>query len=137
MADLEAEGKPVEAKQLEYIHRSKTGALICAAVRIGAVYGGATKDEFGALSSYGEHVGLTFQIVDDVLDVVGTSEDLGKTPGKDAAQRKATFPALYGVEASRRKAEQHLGEALAAVKPFGERAERLRQIAERIVSRTS
>ncbi len=137
VADLEAEGEPVKAKQLEYIHCSKTGALIRAAVRIGAIYGGATKDEFSALSSYGEHVGLAFQIVDDVLDVVGTSEDLGKTPGKDAAQRKATFPALYGVDVSRRKAEEHLGEALEVVKPLGARAERLRQIAERIVRRRS
>ena len=137
VADLEAEGTPVEAKHLEYIHRSKTGALIRAAVRIGAVYGGATKDELGALSGYGERVGLAFQIVDDILDVVGTSQALGKTTGKDAAQNKATFPALYGVDASRREAEQHLNGALDAVKPFGERAERLRQIAERIVRRTS
>ena len=137
VADLEAEGKPVEAKHLQYIHRSKTGALIRASVRIGAIYAGASKEEFDALSRYGEHVGLAFQIVDDVLDVVATSEDLGKTAGKDAAQQKATFPALYGVEASRRRAAEHLGEALGAVERFGERARRLREIAEKIVSRTS
>ena len=137
VADLEAEGKPVTANHLEYIHRSKTGALIRASVRIGAIYAGASKTEFDSLSHYGRQVGLAFQIVDDVLDVVGTSEDLGKTAGKDVAQQKATFPAMYGVEVSRRQAAELLDDALAAIELFGGRAQSLREIAERIVSRTS
>jgi geranylgeranyl diphosphate synthase, type II len=137
VADLEAEGKPVEAQQLDYIHRSKTSALIRAAVLIGAIHAGATPAQFEALSTYGEHTGMAFQIVDDVLDVVGTSDELGKTAGKDAAQKKATFPALYGVEVSRERAAAHLAKALGALESFGENALRLRQIAGRIVNRTA
>jgi geranylgeranyl diphosphate synthase type II len=137
VADLEAEGKPVEAQQLDYIHRSKTGALIRAAVRIGAIHAGASAAQHEALGVYGEHTGMAFQIVDDVLDVVGTSDELGKTAGKDAAQSKATFPALYGVEASRERAAAHLAKALGALDAFRETALRLRQIAERIVNRTA
>jgi geranylgeranyl diphosphate synthase type II len=137
VADLEAEGKPVEAQQLDYIHRSKTSALIRAAVRIGAIHAGASAAKYEALSTYGEHTGMAFQIVDDVLDVVGTSDELGKTAGKDVAQNKATFPALYGVEASRECAAGHLAKALGALESFGESALRLRQIAERIVNRTA
>ena len=137
VADLEAEGRPADEKQLAYIHRSKTAALIRASLRIGAHYSGATPAQFDALSCYGEHIGMAFQIVDDILDVVGTSGELGKTAGKDAAQKKATFPALYGVEASREHAAAHLAEALKAIDSFGENALRLRQIAERIVLRTA
>jgi geranylgeranyl diphosphate synthase type II len=137
VADLEAEGKAVEAQQLDYIHRSKTSALIRAAVRLGAIFAGAAPAQYEALSVYGEHTGMAFQIVDDVLDVVGTSGELGKTAGKDAAQSKATFPALYGVEASREHAAGHLTKALAVLDPFGESAQPLRQIAERIVNRTA
>jgi len=137
VADLEAEGKPVEAQQLDYIHRSKTSALIRAAVRIGAIFAGASATQYEALGVYGEHTGMAFQIVDDVLDVVGTSDELGKTAGKDAAQNKATFPALYGVEASRERAAEHLAKALGALESFDESALRLRQIAERIVNRTA
>jgi geranylgeranyl diphosphate synthase, type II len=137
VADLEAEGKPVEAHQLDYIHRAKTSALIRAAVRIGAIHAGACEAQYEALGVYGEHTGMAFQIVDDVLDVVGTSDELGKTAGKDAAQNKATFPALYGVEASRERAAGHLAKALGALESFGEGALRLRQIAGRIVNRTA
>jgi geranylgeranyl diphosphate synthase type II len=137
VADLEAEGRPVNERDLTYIHRAKTGALIRAAVRIGAVHAGAASTQLDALSSYGEHIGMAFQIVDDILDVVGTSGELGKTAGKDAARKKATFPALYGVETSREHAAAHLAEALRAIDSFGENALRLRQIAERIVLRTA
>ena len=137
VADLAAEGKPVTAEQLRFIHRAKTGALIRAAARIGALYANAPPDARRALDDYGRHIGLAFQIVDDVLDVVSTSERLGKTAGKDAAQGKATFPALYGVEASRRLAREHLAAALAAVESFGPPARALRRIAERIVRRTN
>ncbi len=137
VADLEAEGKPVDEAQLHYIHRSKTGALILAAVRLGALWAGAPEAEFEALSRYGEHIGLAFQIVDDILDVEGSTEALGKTAGKDAAQQKATFPALYGLEASRKQARDALARATEALEPLGERARRLRQIAERIVQRSA
>ena len=118
VADLEAEGKPVEEEQLDYIHRSKTGSLIRGSVRMGAIYAGAPEDECEALSRYGEQIGLAFQIVDDVLDVVSTSKTLGKTVGKDAAQQKATFPALYGVEESRRRAMEHFTLACDALAPL-------------------
>ena len=137
VADLEAEGKTVEPERLAYIHRSKTGALIRAAVRIGGIHAGATADQAESLSSYGAHIGLAFQIVDDILDEVGTSDTLGKTAGKDAAQNKATFPALHGLEASRKIAEGHLQNAREVIAPLGEGALRLAQIAERIVSRTA
>ena len=135
VADLEAEGKPVEEEQLHYIHRSKTGALIRSSVRLGAIYAGASKDDYEALSRYGEQIGLAFQIVDDVLDVVSTSKTLGKTVGKDAARQKATFPALYGVDESRKRAMEHFTLACEALDSFGERALRLRQIADKIVNR--
>jgi geranylgeranyl diphosphate synthase type II len=137
VADLEAEGKPIGEEHLLYIHRAKTGAMIRASVRMGAIYCGAPPAEFEALSLYGEHIGLAFQIVDDILDVEGTPESLGKTPGKDAQQQKATFPALYGVEESRRRAGRHLEAAKAALEPFGDRARRLRELAGRIVDRSA
>lgn len=137
VADIEAEGKRIEAAHLDYIHRSKTGALLRASVHIGAIYGGANQQQFAALSSYGMHIGLAFQIVDDILDVVGSTESLGKTAGKDAEQQKATFPALYGLEASRTKANEHLTKAVEALETLGEGSARLREIAERIVSRTA
>lgn len=137
VADLEAQGKPVAAEQLQAIHRAKTGALIRAAVRIGALFANAAPDARRALDDYAGHIGLAFQIVDDVLDVVSTSERLGKTAGKDAAQGKATFPALYGIEQSRRLAREHLDAALAAAAGFGPRAWGLRRIAERIVRRAN
>ncbi len=137
VADLEAEGKPVEEEQLHYIHRSKTAALIRGSVRLGAIYAGASKDDYQALSRYGEQIGLAFQIVDDVLDVVSTSRTLGKTVGKDAAQQKATFPALYGVDESRKCAMKYFTLACDALDSFGDRALRLRQIAYKIVNRTA
>ena len=137
VADLEAEGKLVDAAHLDYIHRSKTGALIRASVRIGAIYAGADRAQFEALSKYGTHIGLAFQIVDDILDVVGTTETLGKTAGKDAAQQKATFPAIYGLEASRDQANLHLAEAVEALRTIGEPSVRLREIAGRIVTRNA
>jgi geranylgeranyl diphosphate synthase type II len=137
VADLEAEGKAVEEKHLHYIHRAKTGAMIRASVRLGAIYCGAPAEEFEALSQYGEHIGLAFQIVDDILDVEGTTESLGKTPGKDARQQKATFPALYGIAESRRQAARHLEAAQAALETFRDRARRLHELAERIVGRSA
>ena len=106
-------------------------------MRLGALFGNAAPDAYRALDEYGRHIGLAFQIVDDVLDVVSTSEELGKTAGKDVKQGKATFPAFYGLEESRRRARERLDAALAAIEDFGTPAWGLRRIAERIVSRTN
>ena len=135
--DLEGEGKFPTAHLLESIHRAKTGALLRASVRIGAIYAGAADQELSALTSYGEHVGLAFQIVDDVLDVEQPSEALGKTSGKDAQQKKITFPAVYGLERSREMAEQERRGAHTALAGFDERAERLRQLADLVVRRNA
>jgi geranylgeranyl diphosphate synthase type II len=135
VADLEGEGKTPEAALLETIHRAKTGALLQASLRIGAIYADANEDEWDALSAYGEHAGLAFQIVDDLLDVEGSREALGKTAGKDAAQHKITFPAVYGVEESRRMAEREREAAHRALDVFGDRALRLKELAGLIVHR--
>jgi len=122
---------------LETIHRAKTGALLRASLRMGAIYTGATSEQYSAISCYGEHMGLAFQIVDDILDVEESSEALGKTAGKDAQQQKITFPAVYGLEASRRMAEEECGRAHAVLEPFGDRAARLHELADHIVRRKS
>jgi len=135
--DLEGEGKHPTAALLEAIHRAKTGALLRASLRMGAIYAGAGDDQLQALSCYGEHIGLAFQIVDDVLDVEQSSEALGKTAGKDAQQQKITFPAVYGLERSREMAEQERIAARLALRDFDERAERLRELADFIVRRNA
>jgi geranylgeranyl diphosphate synthase type II len=137
VADLEGEGKPPDAKLLESIHRAKTGALLRASVRMGAIYAGADQQQFDAISRFGEHVGLAFQIVDDILDVVESSEALGKTAGKDAQQQKITFPAVYGLEESRRMAERERLSAHQALAILGGRAKRLGELADLIVQRKS
>jgi len=137
VAELEGEGKPPDAQLLETIHRAKTGALLRASVRMGAIYAGADQGQLDAISRYGEHVGLAFQIVDDILDVEQSSESLGKTAGKDAQQKKITFPAVYGLIESRRMAEHERLSAHAALALFGARAGRLRELADLIVQRTS
>lgn len=136
VADLEGERQPPTAELLERIHRSKTGALLRASVRMGAICAGAGDSELEALTSYGEHIGLAFQIVDDILDVEQSSEALGKTAGKDAQQHKITFPAVYGLAESHRMAKQECESARRALDHFGDRAQRLREIADLIVQRT-
>jgi geranylgeranyl diphosphate synthase, type II len=133
--DIEGERRTPTAHLLESIHKAKTGALIRASVRMGAIYAGATDEELTALTAYGEHIGLAFQIVDDVLDVEQSSESLGKTAGKDEAQHKITFPAVYGLERSREMAEEGRLNAHLALRPFDDRAERLRQLADFVVHR--
>ncbi len=135
--DIEGEGRVATAELLESIHRAKTGALLCCALRMGAIYAGADQPQLDALSDYGEHVGLAFQIVDDLLDVEQSSESLGKTAGKDVAQKKITFPAVYGIERSHQMAESERQAAHRAIESFGERALRLREIADLIVTRTA
>jgi geranylgeranyl diphosphate synthase type II len=137
VADLEGEGRPPDAQLLETIHRAKTGALLRASLRLGAIYAGADDAQYAALSRYGEHVGLAFQIVDDILDVEESSEALGKTAGKDAQQHKITFPAVYGLETSRHMAEEECARAHQVIEPFGDRAVRLHELADLIVHRKS
>jgi geranylgeranyl diphosphate synthase, type II len=137
VADLEGEGKTPNPQLLETIHRAKTGALLRASLRMGAIYTGASADQYDALSRYGEHVGLAFQIVDDILDVEESSEALGKTAGKDAQQHKITFPAVYGLAESHRMAEEECARAHAVLARFGERAVRLHELADHIVRRKS
>ncbi len=135
--DLEGEGKRPTAHLLESIHRAKTGALLRASVRMGGIYAGANAGQLAALTDYGEHIGLAFQIVDDILDVEQSSEALGKTAGKDAQQHKITFPAVYGLELSREMAENERLAAHLALACFDDRAERLKQLADLIVRRHS
>jgi len=135
VADLEAEGRPVVAERLHYIHRAKTAAMIRASIRVGGLFAGATPIQLQGLGDFGAQIGLAFQIVDDVLDVTESSAGLGKTAGKDAQQQKATFPALYGVERSRELAGEAHERAVSALAVFGDRAEGLRQLARLIVDR--
>jgi geranylgeranyl diphosphate synthase type II len=120
--DLVGEGQPPTTELLESIHHAKTGALLRASVRMGAIYAGAAADQLVALTSFGVHIGLAFQIVDDILDVEQSSEALGKTAGKDAAQKKITFPAVYGIERSREMAEEERLAAHLALQPSTTRA---------------
>jgi geranylgeranyl diphosphate synthase type II len=138
VTDIEGERRTPTAELLDRIHRAKTGALLRASVRMGAICAGATETELAAISRYGEHVGLAFQIVDDILDIEESSDALGKTAGKDVAQGKITFPAVYGLEASRGMALEQCRKAHEALKSsasFGDRALRLHQIADLIVQR--
>jgi geranylgeranyl diphosphate synthase type II len=135
VVDLEAEHKKPDLPTLEYIHRSKTAALITACVVSGGLYAGATEDAVGRLRSFGQSIGLAFQIVDDVLDVTQTSEQLGKTAGKDTAAEKATYPALFGIDESLKKADALVNRALSSLEPFGARAETLKAIAHFLVER--
>ncbi|MBV8731798.1 MAG: polyprenyl synthetase family protein [Acidobacteriia bacterium] len=137
VADLEGAGESPTAALLETIHRAKTGALLRASVRLGAIIAGANDAEYEALSCFGEHVGLAFQIVDDILDVEESSAALGKTSGKDVQQQKITFPAVYGLETSRQMAEAECARAHLVLESFGEQAAGLHQLADLIVRRKS
>jgi geranylgeranyl diphosphate synthase, type II len=130
VADLESEGKKVGPETLEYIHRSKTAALIRASVTSGALSAGASAEDVARLRRFGEMIGWAFQVTDDILDVEESSAALGKTAGKDIAQQKATYPAVFGLERSHQFAEELSTKAIAELQFFGERAERLRAIAE-------
>ena len=135
VVDLEAEHTRPTAQMLDYIHRSKTAALITASLVSGGIYAGAKDKEVARLRSFGMGIGLAFQIVDDVLDVTQTSEQLGKTAGKDTASEKATYPALFGIEASVRKADALVNEAFSELKSFGDRADTLKELARFLVER--
>ena len=135
VADIEAERKPVDASTLEYIHRSKTAALIRASVTAGALCAGAVSDDVARLRRFGETIGWAFQVTDDILDVEESSAALGKTAGKDLAQQKATYPALYGLERSHQIARELATKAIDELSPYAGRASRLREIAEYLVLR--
>lgn len=133
--DIEGEGQPPSAALLDSIHHAKTGALLRASVRLGGLYAGSDEAQLSALTAFGEHIGLAFQIVDDILDIEQSSEALGKTAGKDQAQQKITFPAVHGLAKSKEMAARERAAAHAALDLFGSRAERLRQLADLIVER--
>jgi geranylgeranyl diphosphate synthase, type II len=134
--DMEAETRQVSTTQLEEIHRLKTGALIRAAARCGAIIGGADASELASITSYGSYLGLLFQITDDFLDVTATAEDLGKTPGKDARSHKATYPALYGIEETRAAAVEAHRDACHVLDQLDRPTDVLRKIADFILHRT-
>ena len=135
VADIEAEKKPADAAMLEYIHRSKTAALICGSIVAGAIAGGATDEDVERLRRFGQQIGWAFQVVDDILDVSESSAALGKTAGKDQAQQKATYPALYGLGKSREIANDLETKALRELDCYGQGATRLRQLAQFLVAR--
>jgi geranylgeranyl diphosphate synthase type II len=135
VADLEAEHTRPTAEMLEYIHRAKPAALIAASLVSGGLYAGASDSEVRKLRTFGRSIGLAFQIVDDVLDVTQTSEQLGKTAGKDTAAQKVTYPALFGIEESVRRADILVSKAFAELEGFGNRAERLKELARYLVER--
>jgi geranylgeranyl diphosphate synthase, type II len=137
VADLEAEKKAPDVGMLEYIHRSKTAALIRASIVAGGIAGGATNEDVERLRRFGENIGWAFQVVDDILDVEESSAALGKTAGKDQAQQKATYPALYGVLQSRDIAADLAAKAMKELECYGERATRLRELGQFLVARRS
>jgi geranylgeranyl diphosphate synthase, type II len=135
VVDLEAEHTQADLKTLEYIHRAKTAALITASLVSGGLYAGGSQDAVERLRSFGQQIGLAFQIVDDVLDVTQTSEQLGKTAGKDTAAEKATYPSLFGIEESLKKADALVQSAYAELDAFGARAATLKDLARYLVER--
>jgi geranylgeranyl diphosphate synthase type II len=137
VVDMESEGREVDFPTLEYIHTHKTGALIRASVRTGALYARAGKRQYTALSHYGELVGLAFQIADDILDITGKREETGKDVGSDIKKGKKTFPAFYGLEESRRRATEVADKAVASLQGFGRAADPLRELAKYIVTRVN
>jgi geranylgeranyl diphosphate synthase, type II len=136
MADLNFENKAVDEKMLRYIHTNKTAKMFCGAAVMGGICGGADEKQLKRLCEYGLKVGLGFQIADDILDVCGTSKQLGKTSGKDAKQGKQTYPAVVGLEKSKKLAEKIADEAVASLESFGKKAEPLRQLVEALLNRT-
>jgi geranylgeranyl diphosphate synthase type II len=135
VADLEGEGKKLSVAELKFIHERKTSALLCCSVRLGGMSANCTPAQLRALTDFGYHVGLAFQVIDDILDVTQTSEQLGKTAGKDVAVQKATYPAIVGLEKSRKIAAQLTAKAFAALKIFKGRAVALEALAEFLLKR--
>ena len=134
-ADIACEGEPADAETVRFIHRHKTASLLEAACVMGAISARASETHKQALSEYGQRLGLAFQIIDDLLDCTGAAEKLGKRVGKDADASKQTYPAAFGVEASRKQAEEEISAAIEALEPFGERADNLRGLARFVIAR--
>ncbi len=135
VADIEAEGNRVGPEMLEYIHRAKTAALIRASITAGAISAGTPPDDIARVRRFGETIGWAFQVTDDILDVTESSTALGKTAGKDIAQQKATYPSVFGLERSQQIANELASKAIAELATYGEKAARLRAIAEFLVLR--
>lgn len=136
VVDMESEGKPdIDLPTVQYIHTHKTGALIKASVKAGAILGGADERKLSAIARYGEAAGLAFQIADDILDIEGTTEEIGKDAGSDEARGKATYPAVMGLAAAKEEARNMMDEALRALVIFSAEADPLREIAKYIVNR--
>jgi len=137
IVDMESEGKEIDFPTLEYIHTHKTGALILASVRVGAILAGADEAQMTALTRYAESAGLAFQVADDILDIIGDLARTGKDVGSDQARGKATYPALLGLADSRQRADELYERAVAALEPLGSLAEPLRLLAWHMVNRNS
>ncbi len=135
VADLEGEGKRISGKELQFIHKSKTAALLTASIRLGAMSANATETKLANLTTFGQSLGLAFQVIDDILDVTQTSEKLGKSAGKDVAAQKATYPAIFGLDHSRKEAQRLTNVARKALEPFGEKAATLRSLADYLLAR--
>ncbi len=135
VVDIISEEKEPTLELLQYIHSHKTGALIVASVRIGAILGGADKAQLDALTIYAEQLGLAFQITDDILDVIGDADKIGKPVGSDEKNQKATYPLLFGLEQSKQMAQDAVDTAIQALAPFGEQADMLKQLALYLLSR--
>ncbi len=133
--DLEGEGKTITPRQLKFIHQAKTAALLTTSIRLGAMSANATPAQLHSLTDFGQALGLAFQVIDDILDVTQTTDKLGKTAGKDVAATKATYPAIFGLEHSREEAHRLTQAALGALKPFGAKGARLREIGEYLLQR--
>ncbi|MFA7343962.1 MAG: polyprenyl synthetase family protein [Terrimicrobiaceae bacterium] len=137
VADLEAEGKKSSRSDLRFIHRGKTAAMIVCSLKLGAMSANATPRVLRILGEFGDHLGLAFQVIDDILDVTQSSEHLGKSAGKDAAAGKTTYPALLGLGESKKEAARLTEKALGSLSPIGGRADVLRALAERLLARQS
>jgi geranylgeranyl diphosphate synthase type II len=135
--DLLSENAEPDKEALSFIHKHKTGALISGSLRAGAILANCSKPSLNAITRYGENIGLAFQVVDDILDIEGKTEELGKTIGSDERKKKMTYPAIYGIENSRKKAEELIAEAVFSIKDFSAKAEPLREIAGYMLERRS
>jgi geranylgeranyl diphosphate synthase, type II len=135
VADIENEGKKISHQQLRYVHERKTSALLTTSIRLGAMSANARTAELRALTRFGYNLGMAFQVIDDILDATKTTEELGKTAGKDAKAGKATYPSILGMKRSEQEAARYTKAAIAALKPFGKKANRLHQLAGYLLNR--
>ncbi|MCX7822198.1 MAG: polyprenyl synthetase family protein [Syntrophobacterales bacterium] len=136
MIDLVCEGQEVDLATVEYMHARKTGALITASVQVGAILSGTSESQIEQMGRYGRHLGLAFQITDDLLDITGSLQEMGKTPGSDIRKGKRTYPLLVGIEESKRMAKEHVKSALSAISDYDEKADPLRAIAKYVLERS-